>query len=147
MALIHKVLVPTDFSEGASRALDYAAEIAAPLGAPLLLLHVYALPGVYTPDGVVPLPMPAQVDFDAGLERGLSQLVERARSLGVAEVQSRSVTGDAWREIVRAAKESGCDLIVMGTHGRSGLEHLILGSTAERVIRKAHCPVLAVKVS
>jgi universal stress protein A len=68
----------------------------------------------------------------------------RARQLGVRQLETRLVEGVAWSEILAATKATGCDLIVMGTHGRGAITHLLLGSVAEKVVRKAECPVLTV---
>lgn len=145
MALFHKVLVPTDFSDTAARALEWGATLAAKFSVPLVVFHAYALPAINTPEGVVPMPIPPERDLARDLEGGMQRLAARARDLGVAEVLTIAVTGDAWREIVRAAKEHQCDLIVMGTHGRGGVEHLLFGSVAEKVVRKAESAVLTVK--
>jgi nucleotide-binding universal stress UspA family protein len=147
MALLTKILVPTDFSDTAERALDVGATLAARFGIPMVVFHVHALRGVFTPDGVVPVPVPTQLDVQRDLDHSLARLAERARGLGAPDVQTLSTSGDAWREIVRAAREHECDLIVMGTHGRSGLEHFLLGSVTDKVVRKADCSVLAVKAT
>jgi nucleotide-binding universal stress UspA family protein len=146
MALVHKILVATDFSDAAARALEMGATLSEKLGVPLLLFHAYGLPAVYTPEGVIPVPIPVERDVRGELDGGLARLATRARELGAHDVQTISVTGDAWREIVRAAKDHGCDLIVMGSHGRGVVERVILGSVAEKVVRKAECAVLTVKV-
>jgi nucleotide-binding universal stress UspA family protein len=143
MSLVHKILVPSDFSEGSDRALDYAIEIARDMSASLLLAHVYASPVVLTPEGVV-TPLVDEVAVRADLDAGLTRLAARAREHSVGKVEVVQATGVPWREVVRAAKDHGCDLIVMGTHGRGGFSHLFLGSVAEKVVRKAHCPVLTV---
>jgi universal stress protein A len=146
MALVNKILVPTDFSESAERALDYGAEMAARFRVPLLLLHVYANPVVAVPDGMVMM-QPADVTaMMSQLEQSLAQARQRAQALGVQEVHTWTMEGTAWDAIVRGATDHHCDLIVMGTHGRSGLAHLLMGSVAEKVVRHAECPVLTVTV-
>jgi len=87
---------------------------------------------------------PDVADLIAQLQTGLRQAAARARELGATAVETKLVEGVAWPEIVAAAKTQGCDLIVMGTQGRSGLSHLLLGSVAEKVVRHAPCPVMAV---
>jgi nucleotide-binding universal stress UspA family protein len=143
MSLVHKILHATDFSDGSDHALDYAIELARVLSTPLLIAHVWAPPVILTPDGYASLPFDA-VAAQAELEAGLDRRADRARDEGVASVATTLGGGDAWREILRIADEAGCDLIVMGTHGRGGVAHLLLGSIAEKVMRKAACPVLTV---
>jgi universal stress protein A len=144
MALINKILVPTDFSDCANRALEYGAELATRFGTPLVLLHVYANPVMAVPDGFV---MMTPVDMAAmlsQLEQGMGEARRRAQALGVPQVDTLTVEGTAHLEIAKLAVDHHCDLIVMGTHGRSGLAHLLLGSVTEKVIRHATCPVLTV---
>jgi len=144
MALIHKILVATDFSGPAVHALDYGAELAVTYSAPLLILHVFTLPVVAVPDGYMTVTAPDAASMTGKLHDGLHRAEARARSLGVAAVEYRLVEGAAWHEIVGMATAEGCDLIVMGTHGRSAVSHFLLGSVAEKVVRKASCPVLTV---
>lgn len=146
MGLVNKILVPTDFSESANRALEYGAELATRFSVPLVLLHVYANPVVAVPDGFVMMTPVDLASMLAQLEEGLAQARRRAQALGVAQTDALVVEGTAWQEIVKTAQDRGCDLVVMGTHGRSGLAHLLLGSVTEKVIRHATCPVLTVTV-
>jgi nucleotide-binding universal stress UspA family protein len=143
MPLITKILHPTDFSPCAEHALEYAATLAARFSAPLVLLHVYTPPTTIVPEGYVPLPVDEVALRDAH-SRGLDEQVARARSHFAGIIEPVLVVGSAWREIVREAKQRGCDLIVLGTHGRGGIARVLLGSVAERVVRKAECPVLTV---
>jgi nucleotide-binding universal stress UspA family protein len=143
MALISKILVPTDFSPDADRALEYAVELAARFSASIRLVHVYRIPVVALPEGVVTL-MPDLPGLMKQLEDGLAGVAARARKLGVSDVETTLAEGVDWHEILNVAKEHGCDLIVMGTRGRTGIPHLLLGSVAEKVVRKAECPVLTV---
>jgi len=144
MALIHKILVATDFSEPANHAIDYGAELAVKLSAPILLVHVYTLPLLAVPDGFVPLNVPDVATAMAQLQDGLGKARDRARAQGAVSVETRLVEGVPWHEIVETAKTQGCDLIVMGTQGLGGVAHFLVGSVAEKVVRKAACPVLAV---
>jgi universal stress protein A len=144
MPMIHKILVATDFSPHADRALEYAAELAPRYEAPVVLVHVYANPVMTLPDGYVMMTAPDLSELVTGLHDGLRKVEARARQLGVARVESKLIEGIAWREIVGTAKETGCDLVVMGTHGRGAVTHLLLGSVAEKVVRKAECAVLTV---
>jgi nucleotide-binding universal stress UspA family protein len=144
---LRTVLMPTDFSACAERALPYAADLARSSGARLVCLHVVepVVPAVgYAP---VAEPVPA-VDVTGRLEesagRELPRLAGREECAGL-EVEQVVAHGDAASEIVRVARERGADLIVISSHGRAGLGRIIFGSTAESVVRHAHCPVLVVK--
>lgn len=138
---VHKVLVPLDFSDPSLQALQYARHFAAPSQAELVLLYV-----------IEPVAYPAElgvvINLDADLaERALGELEKlRHQHLGdypATRCVVRSGVADA--EIVTAAKDEQADLIVIGTHGFAGLKHFLLGSTAERVVRDAPCPVLTVR--
>ncbi|MCE9572972.1 MAG: universal stress protein [Deltaproteobacteria bacterium] len=144
MGFIHKILVATDFSEHADHAIAHAAEVSAKFAAPLLVLHVASSPVVPVPDGFVIVPPSALADLQIAVTEGLERAVARAHNAGAVEVTSAHAEGAAWEQIVETAREQGCDLIVVGTHGRSGLSRVLLGSTAERVVRKAGCAVLVV---
>lgn len=143
MALITRILVPTDFSDCARRALEYSAELASKLSASVVLLHVYMPPIVYMPEGVWTLP-DAMIDVRNDLEQALNKLAVQARELGVRQVDTAVIEGDPAHQVVKHAEKERCDLIVMGTHGRGALKHLVLGSVAEKVVRRASCPVLTV---
>ncbi len=138
------VLAPTDFSEPSEAALVHAVRLAKAFDAQLTILHVI------------------EHDFETGaLSYGilpdLAQYVEKAQDAAVktldewagkvseCDVEILLKRGTASVEIVRTAIEDGCDVIVIGTHGRTGFRDLIFGSTAERVVRKASCPVLTVR--
>jgi len=139
---LKRVLVPVDFSEMSRKALLYAVSFAEQFDAEIVLLHV-----------VEPLPAPPEVvyletgaiytEVRKGAEKQLS--VWRNAAAAAASVTTKIRTGVAYREIVEAAKDAKADLIVLGTHGRTGLAHLFMGSTAERVVREATCPVLVVR--
>jgi len=134
------VLVAVDFEEASRHAIEVARELAGPLGAELCLLHVYQLP-VYTYPGLEPQLLPdltREITLAAG--RALAQL---ATDVGVARTLLRE--GDAAPAILAAAGEVGAALIVMGTHGRRGLSRAILGSVAEKVVRRSAIPVLTVR--
>jgi universal stress protein A len=145
MALVHRILVPTDFSAHAEHAFAYACELAGLYRATLVIGHVYAMPVTYVAGEPVAATAPADVAaMEADLDTALQGLVQQARTAGAADVEVAVTGGDAAHEIVRVAGEKGCDLIVMGTHGRTGIKHLLLGSIAEKVVRQAGCPVLTV---
>jgi len=144
MSLISRILVPTDFSEYAHSALTYAASIADKFDAALLLVHIYASPVIPVPDGYVIVSATELVDMRQRLSDGLERDKDRALAAGARTVETALVDGLPWEQIVKTAHDRTCDLIVMGTHGRTGLSHLIIGSTAEKVVRKATCAVLTV---
>ena len=142
-----KILVPTDFSETADAALGYAKSLAGRIGASLHLLYVFTDPygaAAYAPEVYVPLPPEVR---ERAIEDARARLTERLDA--DQEIYFRGtrtvVTGAAAKEIVQFAAEQGIDLIVMGTHGRRGVAHLLLGSVAELVVRTARCPVLTVR--
>ncbi|HEX5708679.1 MAG TPA: universal stress protein [Pyrinomonadaceae bacterium] len=144
---IRSILLPTDFSECAAHAVPAAAELARLTGARIVCLHVIepVVPAVGWTPVAEPLPL---ADVGAHLEETAARELPRfARSpecegLEVEEVIAR---GEAASEIVRVARERGADVIVISSHGRTGLGRIIFGSTAESVVRHAHCPVLVVK--
>ena len=142
-----RILVPVDFSPTSESAIDHAQELSARLDAPIELLHVVEDPissGAWEPDATY-LTIPELLDrFVEEAGRRLGEIKTRLLDAGVS-VETRVVTGAPARGIVHAAQEDGCDLIVMGTHGRTGLSHMLMGSVAERVIRTAECPVLTVR--
>jgi nucleotide-binding universal stress UspA family protein len=144
LTALKRILVPTDFSDPSQEALTTAMAFARMFGATLDLVHVaveiaYPLP---PPIDVASLP----IDIDSVLERaaaGLAAEEARAREAGVI-CESATLVGRADQEIVTRARDTAADLIVMGTHGRSGLAHVLLGSNAARVIQHSPCPVLIV---
>jgi nucleotide-binding universal stress UspA family protein len=136
---IRTILHPTDFSERSASALTLACALARDYGARLVLVHVAARQ--VTVYGEVAL-IPESKDYLEPLTRQLDLLPVPGANL---RVERRFEEGDAPTEILRVAQETGTDLIVMGTHGRTGLERLVMGSVAEQVVRQAACPVLTVK--
>ena len=143
---IQKILCPIDFSDCADHALRYATALAENFGAELTLLHVVA-PVVAALPGETSLPGVLQTDIDELVEacrERLEQTVGKLAASGLA-VQHQVLNGVPFIEIIRYARDSETDLIIMGTHGRTGLGHLLIGSVAERVVRKSPCPVLTIK--
>ncbi|MDQ3917904.1 MAG: universal stress protein [Acidobacteriota bacterium] len=144
---VRSILLPTDFSECARRAVPFAAELARLLGARVICLHV--VEPVVPPVGWAPTAetLPAATDFGeqlgeaAGRELPAFSGGEEFEGL---EVEDVVVRGEPAAEIVRAARERGAGLIVISSHGRTGLGRILFGSTAESVVRHAHCPVLVV---
>ena len=139
-----KIVVATDFSPHSARALEVAGEFAKHFGAEVTVVHAFNVP--------IPLVTPYEVAIpDTYIEEARTAATERlhkaAQKLsaqGIA-VKSELTEIPAWSAIVRVAKESGADLIVMGTRGHTGFKHVLLGSIAERTLRHAPCPVLTVK--
>ncbi len=147
MLPVRTILHPTDFSEPADSAYQVARLIARECGARLIALHVAGLhidvsPAVCTEWGV-PFVLPGDyLGYHSSL-RG--RLQAKFESDPRVHVETRLEDGDAAEEILRTAEDVACDLIVMGTHGRSGLGRLIMGSVAEAVVRQARCPVLTLR--
>jgi len=144
LTALKRILVPTDFSDPSEEALKTAMAFGQTFGATLDLVHV-AVEATY------PLPPPIDVaslpiDIGPALERaaeGLAVEEARVREAGIP-CESATLVGRADQEIVERARATAADLIIMGTHGRSGLAHAILGSNAARVIQHAPCPVLII---
>lgn len=141
---LKKILVPVDFSEFSAKAIKYAGRFAEQFGAALVLVHV--VEPVRYPESVL---IPPEME-EANRERlklaraSLAAFVKKQVPAGLA---SEAVTrlGHPFSEISKAAKDFDVDLVVIATHGHTGLKHLFLGSTAERVVRLAPCPVLTVR--
>ena len=145
MVAFKEIIVPTDFSEHSLRALDYAIEIADKFRSRLTIIYV-----------IEPLLQAADVswttvDFEQlnlahkeSAQKQLGQLVEERIPKGMA-VETKTLFGKPFVEILKEAKADNADLIVMATHGRGAISHILMGSTAEKVVRKAPCPVLTVK--
>lgn len=143
MIKITRILCPVDFSEHSQAALAHAAELARRYGASLQLLHVVE-PILYPV--AYGLPPVAPVDYEqVARDAAARTLAGYAAKLTGAEVRQRVESGTASQRICDVAKEQGVDLIVLATHGYTGLKHVLLGSTAERVVRHAPCAVLVVK--
>jgi nucleotide-binding universal stress UspA family protein len=143
---LHRILVPTDFSKHSHNALTYAAAFAEKFGAELYLLHVVQDLALFIPEAVsvAPPAVPPIEQMTAAVREGLARLV-RENDLDRFTVHTEVREGTPFYEIIQFAKEAGIDLIIMGTHGRGGLAHVLLGSVSERVVRKAPCPVLTVR--
>lgn len=144
MPEIKRILCPVDFSETSEHALRYAIDLASRLGADVLLVHAYQLPTYALPDGAL-LARPDFVNnLTTELQKQLDELIRRYSGHGVS-LEAKLTEGLAFQEIDRLGQEENADLIVMGTHGRTGMKHLLLGSVAERVVRTSKVPVLTVR--
>jgi nucleotide-binding universal stress UspA family protein len=141
---IRRILCPVDFSPSSERALDFAVDLAKALGAELDLLHVYQLPVYALPDGAMMAGPEFTTRVTTESQRALTELCE-SRASGVT-TKTHLIEGIPYREIVRMGEDLGAGLIVVGTHGRTGLRHLLLGSVAERVVRSAKVPVITVPI-
>ena len=135
-----KILVPTDFSDLSEPVLKYATAFARDTGAKLLIAHVQEPLSAYGGGAEMPYTLPG-VD-GAALRHRLETVAPTDPSVAF---EHRFAVGDLASEIVRLAEDEGVDLIVIGTHGRTGLMRLVMGSVAEAVVRHARCPVLTVK--
>jgi universal stress protein A len=145
--LINRILIPIDFSEVSLQALDYAVELGKPFGAELVVIHVvepiyYATPAdVYGPSANLGMLLEEQQRVAA---EQLAELEERLMKRGAA-IETVLESGVPYQKVIEAAEQRKVDFIVMATHGRTGLSHLLLGSVAERIVRSAACPVLTVR--
>ena len=137
------ILVPTDFSPTASRALEEAVLLAKHFGASLTLLHVIELP-VYAYDVQMANPVDILTPVRAAAEQAMAGLLAEVRAQ-VPAASSLLRVGRTADEVVDAARAVGADLVILGTHGRTGVKHLLLGSVAERVVRLSPVPVLTVR--
>jgi nucleotide-binding universal stress UspA family protein len=139
MLSIRTILHPTDFSDRSEYAFRLAYALARDHGSRLVLMHVAPLPAVVYGEGIVP---PAPEHFLDELKEKLHRLQVPDRRIHVDHLLKE---GEPVTEILEAAKELHADLIVMGTHGRTGLGRMLMGSVAELVVRRATCPVLTVR--
>jgi nucleotide-binding universal stress UspA family protein len=150
MDFANHIFVATDFSDASMKAVQAAAKLAAQLGAKVTLFHVFD-PDPLVPPGAIPNPSEFRekisTEMTAAVHKKLAEL--RVQELGsVSDVDTVVATDrSAAHSICEHAKEADADLLVVATHGRTGLSHLLIGSVAERVVRHAHCPVLAVRAS
>ncbi len=141
MIAIHKILVATDFSEHGAKAVRYGTELAYNFQAELHLLHVVQpTPAMYEEGFYFPSNTEEQIESAA-----IKQLDEVKIDRENVSVVRRVARGTPFLEIVRYAKENVVDLVIVGTHGRGAIAHMLLGSVADRVVRKAPCPVLVVR--
>ena len=143
---LHRILVPTDFSKHSHNALTYAVAFADKFGAELFLLHVVQDLALFIPEAVSVAPpvAPPVEQMTAAAREALGRVVSE-NGLDRQKVHCEVREGTPFYEIIQYAKEAGIDLIIMGTHGHTGLAHVLLGSTTEKVVRKSPCPVLTVR--
>jgi nucleotide-binding universal stress UspA family protein len=139
-----KILCPTDFSEGSQQAVRVATRLAIEANAELVLLHAWFVPPLsYSME--VPFPPNVVQDIVDDAQRGLDAAVREVIAAGAKNTTGRLLTGTPWHEIVSELEKQAYDLCVIGTHGRTGLSRILLGSVAEKVIRHSPCSVLAIR--
>lgn len=139
---IKQILVPTDFGGGSKEALDFAVGLAKKYGATVTLLHVYEIP-VYPYSGLA-MDVDWLTPVRAAAEQELSRAFAALKQSG-CEARAQLECGVPWSQILAVAETQKADLIVMGTHGRKGVMHALLGSVAEKVVRFSPVPVLTVR--
>ena len=139
-----RICCPIDFSDASRAAMEVAADLARRNGGELTLLHAYPIPGYTFPDGSVVASPKMMQDLADQATRHVEEWRAEAERLGAPRVAALTAVGEPAAEIVALAAEQKMDLLVLGTHGRTGLEHALMGSVAERVVRRARCPVLTV---
>jgi len=150
MPPMRKILVPTDLSPASVRVLDQAQEFAGKFSGTIDLLYVWSTPAVLAPEavmtgvGVTEQPLMEWLGHSA--REHLQRFESDARNAGVAIGRSYCELGDPATVIVEHAATGAYDLLVMGSHGRTGLSHVLMGSVAEKVVRRAACPVLTVRI-
>jgi len=146
MIELKRILFPTDFSECGRAAEKYAQALSERFGAELHILHVLGDVAMMMPEPGTALALPQNylLEMKQEAERAIEKILPEATKAGLRVVRATRM-GNAYVEIVKYAEEKSIDLIVVGTHGRGGLMHMLLGSVAEKVVRKSPCPVLTVR--
>jgi universal stress protein A len=149
MPTLRSILVPTDLSPCSTRALASAQEFASAFGASIDLLYVWSAPPLVAPESVITgvgiNEQPLLEWIRQSATEQLTKFEATARQSGIAVRNSTCEAGDPATTIVERATSGKYDLLVMGTHGRTGISHVIMGSVAEKVVRRAPCPVLTVR--
>ncbi len=141
---VRSILSPVDFGTGSDHALDTALDLAQALGATVQVLHVYQIPVYGFPDGAFLAGPEIATRLSEAAQKGLDGVVQRIAARGI-KVVGHLRQGNPADEICAVAKDLGADLIVLGTHGRKGLAHALMGSVAERVVRTSSVPVLTIR--
>jgi nucleotide-binding universal stress UspA family protein len=144
---IKTILFPTDFSQGARAAMDHAVSLARDYKATLILLYV--IQDISIAEWYIPSSL-SMNDLIEDMQKSAWKEMDRWAGevpAGVTTTEKMVVRGVPFVEIIRTAKEKNADLIVIGTHGRTGIDHMLFGSTAEKVVRKSPCPVLTVRIA
>ncbi|MBI5576169.1 MAG: universal stress protein [Deltaproteobacteria bacterium] len=144
--MFSKILLPADFSDCSAEAAKVARLLAERFGSRITVLHILDEPAALDPmfRGDVPLEL-LRGRMESYAKESMDAFTA-AHFSGFANFDTMLAVGIPYREIIRKARECGAGLIVIGTHGRTGVEHVIFGSTAEKVVRNSHCPVLTVRM-
>jgi len=149
MLSMRKILVPIDLSPSGRRVLEQAQEFALQFSATIDLLHVWTPPAMLAPEalitGVGATEQPFLEWLGNSAREHLEKFESQVQSEGITIARSHCELGDPASTIVEHAQSGGYDLLVMGTHGRTGLSHALMGSVAEKVVRRAPCAVLTVR--
>jgi len=146
MIKFKRILFPTDFSPSAQHALDYAISLALEYESTIILAHV--IEDISFNSSFTLSSFPTSLEYHHGMQERAKEELARVLSPQLKRqinVEEAVVRGRPFVEIIRVAKEKGADLIVMATHSQTGIRHSHLGSTAERVVRKAPCPVMVIR--
>ena len=147
MIKLKKILVPTDFSDFSELAFQYGLSFCREYGAEMTMLHVIEDPFYPSAGGSFGFDMAGFFSkMEEEAQKKMDELIATDQAKGVT-VQRQIVRGTPFLEIIRVAKEQDSDMIVIATHGRTGLAHVLMGSVTEKVVRKAPCPVLVVRKS
>jgi len=144
---IKTILFPTDFSNGARAAMDHAVSLSEDYKARLILLYV--IQDISIAEWYIPSPL-SVTDLLEDMEKSAWKEIDKwgaEISPKVKNMEKMVVRGVPFVEIIKTAKDKNADLIVIGTHGRTGIDHMLFGSTAEKVVRKASCAVLTVRMA
>lgn len=144
MIKIEKILYPTDFSEYADHARDYVVEMAKKFGAKVIVVHVLATPAYAVSYEIAIDVNTLREELQKAAEKRMAEVQAKFTADGI-DVETVIDVGAGFVEIVRIARKRDIDMIIMATHGWGGVKHLLLGSTAEKVVRKAPCPVLTIR--
>ena len=139
---VKKILLPVDYSHSGDAAMAYAVSLAKEYEAELHLVHVYEQPIAYIEGGFAGTPLPAIPPADLESEEAKLNAINPGEGV---KLRRSFIVGNPGDELVGYAKENDIDLVVMGTHGRTGLNRLLMGSVAEGVVRRSPCPVLTIK--
>jgi universal stress protein A len=149
MLSIKRILVPVDFSASSRAALAHAIQLAEALGAAIEVLHVHEPAGYVGPDTLALLPVDLSSERWEHVQREMAREIDRFLGAERARIPGLVVKvepGSPAAVIPEVARADSADLIVMGTHGRRGLSRLVVGSVAESVMRRAHCPVMTLRI-
>ena len=140
------ILCAVDFSDTSDQAFDYSVALARKLGAQIKVAHIYQIPAAALPNGVLDAP----VDYEDNLQDQLQDRLEEYiddKAIEDIDITAYVCQGIPYIEIIEMAMETNADMIVIGTHGRTGLSHMLMGSVAERVVRTAEVPVISIRKS